>query len=135
MQNIPSALAIGILSLTMVIAVGGDVAPKIWITAFACFLVLAVLAHLDGRNMVRLRVSRWFPYVVFMTYCGAIALCVSLLEPYVAVYTAVYIAIVCVALADYAAQLLVGSHLVTLMGRDHLSRPGKAKSRDNNIHY
>lgn len=135
MQNIPSALAIGVLTLTMAIAVGGNVAPKIWITAFACFSVLSILAHLDGRNMVRLRVSRWFPLIVFMTYCGAIALCVSILEPYVEVYTAIYIAIVCVALADYAAQQLVGSHLVTLMGKDHLSRPGKSKSRGDNINY
>lgn len=134
MKNVPSAVAILGLSLAAVISIDEPIATKVWFVSFACFLILVGLAQADARNWVGLNVSRWFPAVTFACYIGAVGLNMALLQDYFAVYIALYAAMVCVALADYAGQLVVGTHIIMLMGRNHLGRSGQLK-RESQYHY
>lgn len=134
MKNLPSAIAILVVTFSIAMSLDERTALQVWFVSLACFLVLVGLAHLDAKNLVSLNISRWFPAIIFASYIAAAGVSALLLQDYFAVYTALYVAMLCVALADYAGQLTVGTHIVLLMGRNHLGRPNKAK-RETQYHY
>lgn len=130
MQSRLTATVVGALTFTGAWMMESPIGMQLWMLGLVCFVMLIGLVTVDARNLLSLSTLRMLPMLVFTVYVGVFALGANLLEAHVSPLMSVYLSALNVALADYLGQMTMGAELVTLMGRDHLGRPGRKMRRE-----
>lgn len=130
MQSRLTATVIGAVTFACAWMMDSPIGLQLWGLGLGCFLLLIGSVLLDTRNLLSLSALRMLPMFIFTVYVGVFALGANLLDAHVSTLMSVYLSALNIALADYLGQLTVGAELVSLMGRDHLGRPGRSLRRE-----
>lgn len=130
MQSRMTAMIVGALTFTGAWMMDSSIGMQLWWLGLVCYVMLVGLVVVDTRNLLSLSTLRMLPMLVFTVYVGVFALGTNLLEAHFSPLMSIYLSALNVLLADYLGQMTMGAELVTLMGRDHLGRPGRKMRRE-----